>query len=68
MRIIRTDKQKDNLAKAFWDMGKVIFTVLVIGPFAKPGAVSLGSAVSGVLVAMFSWLLSYVLDGMEVQI
>ena len=39
MRIIRTEKQKDNLAKAFWDMGKVIFTVLVISPFANPAAV-----------------------------
>jgi len=24
MRIISTNKQKDNLAKVFWDMGKVI--------------------------------------------
>lgn len=26
MRIIRNDKQKDNLAKVFWDMGKVPLT------------------------------------------
>ena len=67
MRIIGTNKQKDNLAKVFWDMGKVIFTVLVISPLARPEAVSLGSIISGLLVGIFSWILGYLIDGMEVQ-
>ena len=42
MKIIRTEKQKDSMAKAFWDMGKVIFTVLVVSPLAKPEAMNFG--------------------------
>jgi len=68
MKIIRTEKQKDSMAKAFWDMGKVIFTVLVVSPLAKPEAMNFGSIVSGILVGVCSWLLGYILEGMEVKI
>jgi len=67
MRIINTNKQKDNLAKVFWDMGKVIFTVLVISPLARPEAVGTESIISGPIVGIFSWILGYFIDGMEVQ-
>ena len=67
MRIINTDKQKDNLAKVFWDMGKVIFTVLVISPLARPSAISMGTIIAGVIVGACSWILGYFVDGMEVQ-
>jgi hypothetical protein len=40
MKIIRTEKQRENLAKYFWDMSKVAFAVLVAGPFAKPESFS----------------------------
>lgn len=67
MRIIRNDKQKDNLAKVFWDMGKVLFTVMVISPFAKSPTVSFRAILIGLLVGVFSLGLGYLLDGMEVQ-
>ena len=67
MRIIRNDKQKENLAKVFWDMGKVLFTVMVISPFAKTSTASVGAILVGLLVGVFSLGLGYVLDGMEVQ-
>ncbi len=67
MRIIRNDKQKDSLAKVFWDMGKVLFTVMVISPFAKSSAVSFSTILIGFLVGVFSLSLGYLLDGMEVQ-
>jgi len=67
MRIIRTEKQKDNLAKLFWDMGKVIFAVLVIGPFAKPAVIGVGSIISGLSVGLLSWTLGFIIDGMEVR-
>ena len=67
MRIIRNDKQKDNLAKVFWDMGKVLFTVMVISPFAKASVVSSMAILIGLLVGVFSLGLGYLLDGMEVQ-
>ena len=67
MRIIRNDKQKDNLAKVFWDIGKVLFAVMVVGPFAKASEVSLSAILIGLLVGVFSLGLGYLLDGMEVQ-
>jgi len=36
MRIIRTEKQKDNFAKYLYDISKIIIAVMVIGPIAKP--------------------------------
>ena len=67
MNIIRTDKQKDNLAKVFWDMGKIIFGVHIISPLARPELLSVGSFVSGLIVGGFSWVLGYLIDGKEVQ-
>lgn len=64
MKIIRTEKQRENLAKYFWDMSKVAFAVLVAGPFAKPESFSpTGRVVIGFLLA----LSGYLLDGMEVS-
>ena len=67
MRIIRTDKQKDNLAKFFWDMAKVAFTLLVVGPFAKPESTSVLGLLTGAGIGIVLSLWGYVLDGMEVQ-
>jgi hypothetical protein len=67
MRIIQTDKQKDNLAKFFWDMAKVAFTLLVIGPFAKPESISLLGLVVGTGIGVVLGLWGYILHGMEVQ-
>jgi len=53
MKIFHTDKQKDNLAKVFWDMGKIVFGV--------------GSFVAGLIVGGCSWVLAYLLDGKELQ-
>jgi hypothetical protein len=54
-------------AKVFWDMGKVLFAVMVISPFAKASEVSLRAILIGLLVGVFSLSLGYLLDGMEVQ-
>jgi hypothetical protein len=67
MQIIRSDKQKDNLAKFFWDMAKVALTLMVIGPFAKPESISLIGLVAGAGIGVVLGLLGYILDGMEVS-
>jgi xanthine/uracil permease len=67
VRIIRTDKQKENLAKFFWDMSKVTFTVLVIGPYATPGSVGLVGLLIGIVIGFLLALWGYLLDGMEVS-
>lgn len=66
MRIIGTEKQKDNLAKFFWDMVKVAFTLLVIGPFATPESFSLAGLLVGIIIGFVLALWGYFLDGMEV--
>jgi hypothetical protein len=67
MRIIRAEKQKDNLAKFFWDMAKVALTLLVIGLFARPESTSVIGLVAGTTVGIALGVWGYVLDGMEVQ-
>jgi len=67
MRILRSEKQKDNLAKFFWDMAKVAFALLVIGPFAKPESISALGLFLGTGIGIVLALCGYILDGMEVQ-
>ena len=67
MKVIRTDKQKENLAKYFWDMSKVAFAVLVAGPFAKPESFSSAGLLVGVVIGFLLALSGYLLDGMEVS-
>jgi hypothetical protein len=67
MKILRTEKQKDNLAKFFWDMSKVAFALLVAGPFARPESLSLAGLVIGIAIGFVLAWLGYFLDGMEVS-
>lgn len=67
MQIIRAEKQKDNLAKFFWDMSKVAFTLLVIGPFARPESLSIIGTTIGIAIGGALGLFGYLLDGMEVR-
>ena len=67
MKIIRTEKQRENLAKFFWDMSKVAFTLLVIGPFATPGGIGSGGLLVGIVIGFLLALWGYLLDGMEVS-
>lgn len=66
MKIIRTEKQKDNLAKFFWDMSKVAFTLLVIGPFATAESYSLPGLLAGIAVGFIVAFVGHFLDGREV--
>lgn len=66
MRIVRTEKQKDNLAKFFWDIAKVAFTLLVIGPFAKPESFSSSGLLAGIAIGFLLGFMGHFLDGREV--
>jgi len=66
MKIIRTEKQKDNLAKFFWDMSKVAFTLLVGGPFARPESFSATGLLVGVAIGFVLAWWGHFLDGREV--
>ncbi|HEV8717176.1 MAG TPA: DUF6722 family protein [Candidatus Binatia bacterium] len=67
MRILRNEKQKDNLAKFFWDDAKIALAALVIGPVTKPEVVQLWVIGIGVLATLAFALLGYLFDGMEVK-
>ena len=67
MNIIHTEKQRENLAKYFWDMSKVAFAVLVVGPFAKPESFSAAGLLIGVAIGFLLAFSGYLLDGMEVS-
>lgn len=67
MRILRNEKQKDNLAKFFWDDAKIALAALVIGPVTKPEVVQLWVIGIGVLATLAFALLGCLFDGMEVK-
>lgn len=67
VRVIRNDKQKDNLAKFCWDMAKVSLGALVIAPIARPEGVVASLVVAGVVATAAFGVLGYMIDGREVQ-
>ena len=67
MRIIRNEKQKDNLAKFFWDDAKIALAALVIGPVARPEAIQGWVIGMGVLSTLAFAVLGYLFDGTEVK-
>ena len=67
MRIIRTEKQKDNLAKFFWDMAKVALTLLFVTPLAQTGGLTLRQSVIGFAATFLLGVAGWLLDGQEVQ-
>lgn len=67
MQIIRTEKQKDNLAKFFWDDAKIALAALIIGPLTRPESAGIWVIVLGILATLAFALLGYLFDGMEVK-
>ncbi len=68
MLLIKTEKQKDNLAKFSYDIAKIILAITVISPVAKPEAFHLSLFVGGFIVTMLFFILGYILDGKEVKL
>ncbi len=67
MPLIRTEKQKDNLAKFSYDVAKIILAITVVSPIAKPQTFHLLLFVGGFIVTMLFFILGYVLDAKEVR-
>lgn len=67
MQIIRTEKQKDNLAKFFWDDAKIALAALIIGPLTRPETAGSWVIILGILATLAFALLGYLFDGMEVK-
>jgi hypothetical protein len=67
VRVVRTEKQKDNLAKFFWDMAKVALTVFVFGQLARPQGITTLDLLSGTGIGFTLALWAYILDGWEMK-
>ncbi|MBI2968600.1 MAG: hypothetical protein HYY40_12425 [Bacteroidetes bacterium] len=62
MRIIKTEKQKDNLAKYIYDISKVVFAVAVIGPIAKPESTDKYTLIVGVAFTIIVFIFASIID------
>ncbi len=67
MRFARTEKQKENLAKFFWDMAKVILTLVFVTPLAQTGGLTFRQAGLGLCGTFVLGLAGWLIDGKEVE-
>jgi len=66
MSFIKTEKQKDNIAKFSYDTDKIILAITVIGPIAKPETFHFALFVGGFIVTILFFALGCLLDTKEV--
>jgi len=55
-------KQRENLAKYCYDISKIIFAILVIGPLTRPGEIGSWVLISGFTAASILLLLGLLFD------
>lgn len=67
MSLIKTEKQKDNLAKFSYDVAKIVLAITVISPIAKPETFHFSLFVGGFVVTMLLFVFAYMLDAKEVK-
>ena len=67
MPFIKTEKQKDNLAKFSYDMAKIILVITVISPIAKPETFHFTLFLGGFVVTVLFFVFGYMLDAKEVK-
>jgi hypothetical protein len=67
VQILRNEKQKDNLAKFFWDDAKIALAALVIGPVTRPEVIQAWVVGLGILATLAFAVLGYLFEGMEVK-
>lgn len=67
MSLIKTEKQKDNVAKFSYDTAKIILAITVISPIAKPETFHFSLFIGGFVVTLLFFMLGYTLDAKEVR-
>ena len=67
MPLIKTEKQKDNLAKFSYDIAKIILVITVISPIAKPETFHFSLFIGGFVVTVLFFVFGYILDAKEVK-
>ena|SRR2546426_1034317 len=66
MPLIRTQKQRDNLARFLYDMAKIVLASAVIAPVLNLSIFSYMTMLAGLVVAVASFCTAFYLDGKEV--
>lgn len=67
MPFIKSEKQKDNLARFSYDVAKIILAIIVIGPFVKIEGFNLYRVIGGFVVATLFFVFGFLLDAKEVK-
>ena len=67
MPFLGTDKQRENLAKFFWDMAKIAFTFFVLVPVARQEEYHPSRILAGLIIGFTLLGVGYMLDGRESQ-
>jgi len=67
MALIKTEKQKDSMAKFSYDVAKIILAITVISPIAKPETFHLSLFIGGFVVTTLFFIFGYTLDAKEVK-
>ncbi len=67
MNFIKTEKQKDNIAKFSYDTARIILAITVISPIAKPETFHFVLFVGGFIVTILFFVLGCLLDTKEVK-
>ena len=55
-------KKRENLAKAIYDIGKLVFAVLALGPIVSPAAFNIGIFSAGIIFTVIIFVSAYVID------
>jgi len=55
-------KRRENLAKAIYDLGKLVFAVLALGPIVNPEVFNVSIVVVGVIITVALFIWAYLID------
>ncbi len=55
-------KKRENLAKAIYDLGKLGFAALVLGPIVTPGVFGIYIVIGGSVFTFLVFVLAYSID------
>ena len=55
-------KRRENLAKAIYDLGKLGFAVLALGPIVSPGVFNVAIFLAGIIFTALIFVSAYIID------
>lgn len=55
-------KRRENLAKAIYDLGKLVFAVLALGPIVNPQVFSVPRVIGGVFFTALAFVIAFFVD------